>query len=88
MLIPNVEDNYHSVGLKLFSSFYWITNLELPELEWIVKLDDDIVMNFKMLEMYLKRRSTKRNSIHCRYNDFAPTQRDVNSKWYGIICVL
>jgi hypothetical protein len=27
MLIPNVEDNYHTVGLKLLSSFNWINQM-------------------------------------------------------------
>ena len=37
MLMPYVEDNYHTVGLKLLSSFYWINQLGISELKWITK---------------------------------------------------
>ena len=35
MLVPNVEDNYHTVGLKLLSSFYWINQVTAPNLRLI-----------------------------------------------------
>ena len=54
MLLPNVEDNYHTVGIKLLSSFNWIRQLKhIKDLKWIMKIDDDIMVNFTRLDKYL-----------------------------------
>merc|ERR1712110_193976 len=56
MLVPNVEDNYHTVGLKLLSSFNWINELENKiDLKWIMKIDDDMMVNFTKLDDYLTK---------------------------------
>ena len=84
MLLPNVADNYHTVGLKMFSAFNWITQLKNSnDLKWIIKIDDDITVNFTRLDSYLTNENTNHEAIHCRkhcLNDCKPF-RDPKSKW-------
>ena len=81
MLIPDVEDNYHTVGLKLMASFNWLKNLRNSNLKWIIKLDDDVIINFGMLQKYITKRRFRKKAIHCSYASMAETKRNVNSKW-------
>ena len=82
MLVPNVEDNYHTVGLKLLSSFYWTTQLEKKyDLKWIIKIDDDMMVNFTKLDNYLTKENINYDALHCPINNGMPALRDANSKW-------
>ena len=77
-----VDDTYKTVGLKLLSSFYWIKNLHLDQLQWIVKLDDDIIFNIYQLDEYLStpNATNGKKHIHCKVNNGIP-MRDINQKW-------
>jgi len=83
MLMPNVEDNYHTVGLKLLSSFDWITSLNLPNLKWVVKLDDDVIANQTRLDEHLVYHQKSGNDkIHCVVAKNAKPFRKPEAKWY------
>ena len=82
MLLPNVEDNYHTVGLKMFSAFHWITQLRNnTDLKWIMKIDDDITVNFTRLDNYLTEENINHEAIHCRVHLSKMPFRDPKSKW-------
>ena len=82
MLLPNVADNYHTVGLKMFSAFNWITQLKNSnDLKWIMKIDDDITVNFTRLDSYLTNENTNHEAIHCRKHLSNKPFRDPKSKW-------
>ena len=82
MLMPNVEDNYHTVGLKLLSSFDWITSLNLPNLKWVVKLDDDVIANHTRLDEHLVYHQKSGNDkIHCVVTKNAKPFRKPKAKW-------
>ena len=82
MLIPNVEDNYHTVGLKLLSSFDWLQKLTLPNLKWVVKLDDDMIVNQTRLDEHLVyHQKIDYQKIHCVVTENAKPYRNYGSKW-------
>ena len=83
VLIPKVEDNYHNVGLKLLSSFNWINGIQddLTKLKWIIKLDDDVIVNITMLDEYLRSNETFQNAIHCHLSNWPDPIRRYDSKW-------
>ena len=54
-------------GLKILSAFYWLSFLEMPSsLKWIVKLDDDIIVNVTKLDEYLSEGNIDQEAIHCQ----------------------
>ena len=76
MLLPNVEDNYHTVGIKLLSSFNWIRQLKhIKDLKWIMKIDDDIMVNFTRLDKYLT--SENKNL----------PQKSSTGSWWGVLTI-
>ena len=79
MLMPDVEESYHSVGLKELSSFNWINQLDRSNLKWIMKIDDDIMINFSRLDKYLIKESN--NAIHCPIMYHNNVRRDPKDKW-------
>ena len=85
MLLPNVEDNYHTVGIKLLSSFNWIRQLKhIKDLKWIMKIDDDIMVNFTRLDKYLTSENIDQQAIHCPIHGSHNVLRDPKSKWYNL----
>ena len=79
--VTEVEDTYHTVGLKLLSAFKWIykaSGQPNSKLKWILKLDDDVLLNVNMLMNQLK---VQENVIHCPVYERATPFRDANSKW-------
>ena len=82
MLLPNVEDNYHTVGLKLLSAFNWIYQLKKrKDLKWIMKIDDDIMVNFTRLDNYLSKENINHQAIHCPIHGNNRVMRDPKAKW-------
>ena len=90
-----VEDNYHTVGFKLISAFNWIFDAsnatEDSNLKWILKMDDDVLLNTKELKNYIDgigRNDT--DSIYCRVYTKAKAIREKKArakekkleKWY------
>ena len=82
MLLPNVEDNYHTVGIKLLSAFNWIGKLKnKKDLKWIMKIDDDIMVNFTKLDAYLSNENINQQAIHCPIHGSKKVMRKPKSKW-------
>lgn len=77
LLIPKVEDNYHTVAIKLLAAFNWISTIE--NIQWIIKIDDDVLVNMEFLDGYLATADLKK--IHCKLIMEAPI-RYPDSKWY------
>ena len=49
------------------SSFYWLSFLEMaPSLKWIVKLDDDVIVNVTKVDEYLSKSKIDQEAIHCQ----------------------
>ena len=76
-----MEDNYHTVGFKLVSGFSWISNAsnatEDSNLKWILKMDDDVLLNTQELKNYIGEiGSNKTDSIHCRVYKNSKTRRE------------
>ena len=78
-----MEDTYHTVGFKLISAFKWISEstrvMESSRVKWILKLDDDILLNVDQLQKYIESESNS-SSIHCHMYHYALPKRN-NSKW-------
>ena len=77
--MPNVEESYHSVGLKELSSFNWINQLKRKDLKWIMKIDDDVMINFTKLDNYLIKETNQ--AIHCPVLYHNKVRRNPISKW-------
>ena len=80
-----IEDTYHTVGLKLLSAFKWLREFsKSSELQWILKLDDDVLINFERLVKFVNQIRLNQNSIYCLvYERAAPFRGD--SKWYDCL---
>ena len=77
-----VEDTYHTVALKLLSSFKWLREFsKSSELQWILKLDDDVLINFERLVKFVNQIRLNQNSIYCLVYERAAPFRGY-SKWY------
>ena len=82
LIIPKTEDSYRTVPEKLLSSFYWMSLLSTnSKLKWIVKLDDDVLLNVQRLDLFLNNTIT--DAIYCKVISNMKPFRDPNNKWYG-----
>ena len=80
MVFTDVESNYKNIGLELLSSFYWISLQPMPELKWIIKVDDNVIVNSTKLDDYLSKNRNKKG-IHCLINN-QEVERDPMSRNY------
>ena len=76
-IVPNVEDNYHTVALKLLSAFYWIGSLGSTRLKWIIKMDDDIYINVTKFDEYFVSQNLDQEKFHC-YETYTEPVRNPN----------
>lgn len=80
VIVPKVDDNYKTVALKLLSSFHFLGRQR--RVQWIVKLDDDIILNLYELDQYLSSLAwLSTDAIHCRSVNNGVPMRDINQKW-------
>ena len=49
-------------------------------IEWILKLDDDILLDFDQLQKYIQNESNS-SSIHCHMYHYVEPYRENNSRW-------
>ena len=75
-----MDDNYKTVAFKLLAAFRWLSRIRLPQFKWLVKIDDDVILDIKNLDIYLTESSSDENAIHCYVNTGSP-MRDINEKW-------
>ena len=80
MIIPMTEDSYRTVSMKLLSSFYWVSLLnKTSKLKWIIKLDDDVILNVQRLDELMK--TTQPDEIYCKVKSGAKPMRSKTRKW-------
>ena len=85
MYFSDVQDTYRTVPLKLISAFYWLiksADLKKSNLQWILKLDDDILLNLYSLETLLSQLNPTKSSIYCNYYSDGTPFIDSASKWF------
>ena len=66
--VIDVEDNYQMVVFKLVSAFKWIMDASKyngNKLKWILKLDDDVLLNVEKLKQFLET-IHENDFIYCR----------------------
>ena len=80
LLMPNVDDNYKTVAFKLLAAFRWLSHVPMPQFKWLVKIDDDVILDLTNLDIYLSESSSNENAIHCYVNTGSP-MRDIKDKW-------
>ena len=77
LIVPNVEDNYHTVALKLLSAFHWIGSLGSTRLKWIIKMDDDVYINVTKFDEYFQNQNLSQKDFHC-YETYTEPVRNPN----------
>ena len=81
--MTTTEDTYRTVGLKIISALYWFSKVNSKSsLEWIVKVDDDVLVNVDCLDRYLSNQHIDASAIHCRMNGNTSPMRNEYTKWY------
>ena len=81
-----MTDNYHTVSYKLLSAFRWLSMASKAnknnKLEWILKLDDDVLLNVEVLKKFIQQIQDNK-SIYCHvYNASHPFRENSDQKWY------
>ncbi|XP_040072298.1 beta-1,3-galactosyltransferase 1-like [Ixodes scapularis] len=76
------QDSFTNRTFKFVYGMKW-TIENCPSTEYVVKLDDDMVVNVSMVMNYLRAHSTSEKlECHCNVYKNALVVRDVKSKWY------
>ena len=70
---------FFSNHMKKMKQDNW--KLKLPDLKWIMKIDDDMMVNFTKLDNYLSKENINHEALHCPVNSGMPALRDYKSKW-------
>ena len=81
LLLVDIEETYQNPPKKLLAAFHWIFNLKAEQLNWIVKLDDDIYINITKFDQYFSHISNP-DTIHCLEMTNTKPVRDPKSRWY------
>ena len=81
-------DSYHNLLFKALSWMHWITS-NCAQVPWIVKTDDDILVDIFGLQKYLEEQSQllleQEKTVptyHCLLWRRMLIMRDEKSKWY------
>ena len=81
----DVEDNYQTVVFKLVSAFKWISEASKSNgdnLKWILKLDDDVLININELKIFIEQLQQKDlDSIYCHVYAYPDPARGQGEKW-------
>ena len=62
VFVLDVEDTYHTVVYKLISAFKWIMDASKyngSKLKWILKLDDDVLLDINELKQFTENLQEK-----------------------------
>ena len=81
LLMPKVEDDYYSQPILLMASFHWILEQNFTNLSWVVKMNDDFVLNATKLQEKLIENENATNTIFCHKIHNARPQREQTDKW-------
>ena len=79
MIMPNVLDDYNHVVLKLLSTFNFLKSFQSKELKWIVKIDDDLILNFTKFDEFFDDKELNNDLIYCPTKENDPVLRA--GKW-------
>ena len=87
-IIADTEETYTTVIMKEFNAFHWIleglqSSKSKSNLKWIVKIDDDVIVNFQNFKKLLKKFENEIDNerLICRQIHPYPIRRS-SSKWY------
>ena len=81
IFFAEVEDTYHTVGYKLLSAFKWLKEFsKSSQLQWIIKLDDDVIINPEGLKQFVNKLKVNESKIHCVVSYEPAPMR--GTKWY------
>jgi hypothetical protein len=88
--ILDVEDTYTYVVLKQLSAIKWVIDSYKgyngqPKLKWLIKLDDDIIMNPWAMRNYfqnLEKNPENKICFHCMRLIQRQPYRKTDDKWY------
>ncbi|UXI15929.1 WW domain-binding protein 4 [Sarcoptes scabiei] len=85
----NHLDSYRNLTLKHFCGLRWAISqhsdrLELDKFKWILKMDDDIFLNYYLLQKFLSRIDNESNKIDIYCYEMIETfpLRTLGSKWF------
>ncbi|MFH4984643.1 hypothetical protein AB6A40_011352 [Gnathostoma spinigerum] len=79
--IVNITESYHNISLKARSWIYYVNSTCGNRIQYIVKLDDDVVFNPNLLLALVERLTQEKNFVACRTFVAGVVTRNVNSKW-------
>ena len=78
------EDSYYTVIIKEINAFNWVlrAHKSSSKLKWVMKLDDDVILNIHRLQTLLKshEEDVDKNRILCREIRARPIRKP-SSKW-------
>lgn len=85
LIIAETEDSYNTVIIKEINAFNWVLKAyeNSSKLKWIMKMDDDVLLNIPELKTVLKthEEDLDKEAIICRVIRATPVRKP-NSKWY------
>ncbi len=74
-------DTYSNLTHKTVMALRWVSKYCMNS-KFIIKIDEDYVLNTRSVLKYLNENSFLKNTFLCQYNDHQQPIRDPESKWY------
>lgn len=74
-------ESYKNLSLKGLHFIEW-TYSHCSHVKWVLKVDDDVVVNPYKLHSYIMTRNSETNRIHCSYKKTPMVCRNSSTKWY------
>ncbi|KAM7296359.1 beta-1,3-galactosyltransferase 5 [Ixodes scapularis] len=75
-------DTYKNLTYKFVYGMKWVMEY-CPGVKFVVKIDDDVVINLSLMIKYLNEAPASQARVfHCQVWDHMPVLRETNSPWY------
>ncbi|KAL6725676.1 hypothetical protein Aduo_007712 [Ancylostoma duodenale] len=74
-------DTYRNLTFKTYAHSHYITR-NCTNVRFVVKIDDDIAWNVRLMFDYLSNVTLEGNTLHCRTVETPLVDRNSSSKWY------
>uniref|UniRef100_V5IES8 Hexosyltransferase n=1 Tax=Ixodes ricinus TaxID=34613 RepID=V5IES8_IXORI len=75
-------DTYKNLTYKFVYGMKWVTEY-CPHVKYVVKIDDDVVINLALMMNYLNQvPASKARVLYCQVLEHMPVLRETNSPWY------
>ncbi|EYC03090.1 hypothetical protein Y032_0096g2932 [Ancylostoma ceylanicum] len=81
MLQADFLDTYRNLTLKTYAHSHYMS-LNCTNVRVVMKIDDDIAWNVRVIFDYISKISQEENALHCRMAQFLSADRNISSKWY------